>query len=153
MMSKPNRTINQSVFLGVFIIAGIFNASYGQTKADKIDKLIRTYTEYGKFNGAVLAAEKGKVIYKKGTWLPDYPKKNGDIITIHHLLTHSSGIPNMTSFPGFFKNISRNSYSPVQLVNLLVTKHISTGGGYYYGYGWGIGKIPLGNTALTMAKL
>jgi tetratricopeptide (TPR) repeat protein len=29
---------------------------------------------------------------------------------------------------------------------LLFAKHIPSGGGYYYGYGWGIGEIPLGNT-------
>jgi CubicO group peptidase (beta-lactamase class C family) len=52
------------------------------------------------------------------TYLPDYPKKNGDVITLHHLLTHSSGIPNITSFRGFTKNISTNSYSPAQLVKL-----------------------------------
>ena len=165
-MSKSNRTIINTVFLGVFIATGVFNVSYGQAKVDKLDKLMKAYAEYGKFNGSVLVAEKGKVIYKKGlgladmewnisnqpdtkhrlgsitkqftsmlimqlveqgklkldvpisTYLPDYPKKNGDVITIHHLLTHSSGIPNMTSFPGFTKNISRNSYSPAQLVNL-----------------------------------
>ena len=166
MMSKSNRTIIQTVCLGVFIIAGIYNVSYGQAKVDKLDKLIRAYAEYGKFNGSVLVAEKGKVIYKKGlgladmewnipnqpdtkhrlgsitkqftamlimqlveqgklkldvpisTLLPDYSKKNGDVITIHHLLTHSSGIPNMTSFPGFVKDVMRNSYSPVQLVKM-----------------------------------
>lgn len=165
-MSKSNRTIIQTIFLGVFIITGIFNFSYGQPKVDKLDKLISTYAEYGIFNGSVLVAEKGKVIYKKGfgladmewnipnqpdtkhrlgsitkqftatlimqlveqgklkldvpisTYLPDYPKKNGDVITIHHLLTHTSGIPNMTSFPGFLKNVSRNAYSPQQLVNM-----------------------------------
>lgn len=165
-MRKHNRTIIQTVFHGVFIMAGIFNVSYGQTKVDKLDKLIGAYAEYGEFNGTVLVAEKGKVIYQKGfgladmewnvpnqpdtkfrlgsitkqftsmlimqlveqgklkldvpisTYLPDYPKKNGEIITIHHLLTHSSGIPNITSFPGFSKDISRNSYSPSQLVNL-----------------------------------
>jgi CubicO group peptidase (beta-lactamase class C family) len=314
MMSKSKRTI-KAVFLGVFIVTGLFKGSYGQAKVDKLDKLIRAYAEYGKFNGSVLVAEKGKVIYKKGlgladmewnipnqphtkhrlgsitkqftamlimqlveqgklkldvpisTYLPDYSKKNGDIITIHHLLTHSSGIPNMTSFPGFVKDVMRNSYSPAQLVNmsadstlqfkpgerfaysnsgylllgyiiekvtgksyeqvlqehiftplkmnntgydhhrtllknrasgyekngrhyvnadfidmsvphaagalystvedlylwdqalygnqllrkenmeLLFTKHIPSGGSYHYGYGWGIGKIPLGNTA------
>jgi CubicO group peptidase (beta-lactamase class C family) len=166
MMSKSKRAIMKTVFLGVFIATGIFNISYGQTKVDKFDKLISAYAEYGKFNGSVLVAEKGNVIYKKGfgladmewnipnqpdtkhrlgsitkqftatlimqlveqgklkldvpisTYLPDYPKKNGDVITIHHLLTHSSGIPNMTSFPGFVKDVMRNSYSPVQLVNI-----------------------------------
>lgn len=289
MISKPNRTIIQTVFLGVFITAGIFNVSYGQTKADKLDKLMSTYAEYGKFNGSVLVAEKGKVIYKKGfglaniewdvpnqpdtkfrlgsitkqftamaimqlvekgklkldvpisTYLPDYPKKNGDIITIHHLLTHSSGIPDLPSFPNFDKNNSRNAYSPAELVklfadstlqfkpgekfaysnsgymllgyiiekvtgksyeqvlqeniftplkmnntgyidmsvpyaagalystvedlylwdqalythkllqkenmDLLFTKHISSGGNYHYGYGWGLGALNLGNTS------
>jgi tetratricopeptide (TPR) repeat protein len=31
-------------------------------------------------------------------------------------------------------------------MDLLFAKHISPGGNYYYGYGWGIAKIPLGNT-------
>ncbi len=44
------------------------------------------------------------------TYLTDYPKNNGDIITIHHLLTHSSGIPNYTSFPNFFDEKSRDPY-------------------------------------------
>ncbi|MDN3641133.1 serine hydrolase [Lutimonas halocynthiae] len=44
------------------------------------------------------------------TYLTDYPKTTGDKITIHHLLTHSSGIPNYTSFPNFFNEKSRNPY-------------------------------------------
>jgi CubicO group peptidase (beta-lactamase class C family) len=52
------------------------------------------------------------------SYLPDYPKKNGDIITLHHLMSHTSGIPNYTSFPSFMKTISINSYTPAQLVDL-----------------------------------
>ncbi|TPG38887.1 serine hydrolase [Flavobacterium pectinovorum] len=50
------------------------------------------------------------------TYLPDYPKANGDKITIHNLLTHTSGIPNFTSFPNFYKDLSRNPYSPEEFV-------------------------------------
>ena len=50
------------------------------------------------------------------TYLPDYPKANGDKITIQHLLTHTSGIPNYTSAPNFFKEKSRNPYSPEEFV-------------------------------------
>lgn len=46
------------------------------------------------------------------TYLPEYPKENGDKITTHHLLTHTSGIPNYTSFPDFFKDVSRDPYTP-----------------------------------------
>lgn len=35
------------------------------------------------------------------TWLPYYRAETGDRVTIHHLLTHSSGIPNYTNNPNF----------------------------------------------------
>jgi CubicO group peptidase (beta-lactamase class C family) len=162
-MNKSKGTI--IVFLGLFLLIGIYNVSCGQTKIDKLDKLISAYADYGQFNGSVLVAEQGKVIYKKGfglanmewnipnqpgtkhrlgsitkqftsmlimqlvqhgklkldasisTYLPDYPKRNGDAITIHHLLTHTSGIPDFTSFPNFSKDIMRNTYRPEELVN------------------------------------
>lgn len=34
-------------------------------------------------------------------YLPDYPKKTGDRVTIHHLLNHTSGIPSYTGLTGF----------------------------------------------------
>jgi CubicO group peptidase (beta-lactamase class C family) len=37
-----------------------------QDKAAKIDELMKTYHSYRQFNGAVLVAENGKVIFKKG---------------------------------------------------------------------------------------
>src|SRR2546425_10854572 len=37
-----------------------------QDKAAKIDELMRTYNSYRQFNGSVLVAENGKVIFKKG---------------------------------------------------------------------------------------
>lgn len=173
----------RTVFLGIFIITGTFNASYGQAKkVYELDKLMSAYAEYGKFNGSVLVAEKGKVIYKKGfgfadmewnipnqpdtkhrlasvtkqftsmlimqlveqgklkldvpisTYLPDYPKKNGDVITIHHLLTHTSGIPNFTSFPGYFKDIRPKPYSPVQLVGLFADSTLQFKPGERFAY-------------------
>ncbi len=70
MMSKSRTTIS-TVFLGVIIVTGFFNVSYAQSKIDKLDKLVSAYAEYGKFNGSVLVAEKGKVIYKKGLGLAE----------------------------------------------------------------------------------
>ncbi|MDR6763082.1 CubicO group peptidase (beta-lactamase class C family) [Flavobacterium sp. 2755] len=66
----------------------------------------------------VKLAEEGKIKLDVPitTYLPDYPKENGDKITIHHLLTHTSGIPNYTSTPNFLRDKSRNPYSPQDFV-------------------------------------
>lgn len=37
-----------------------------QQKAQKIDALVKQYHDYGQFNGSILVAENGKIIYKKG---------------------------------------------------------------------------------------
>ena len=43
-------------------------------------------------------------------YLPDYRKDTGVKVTIHNLLSHTSGIPSYTSLPGFFQNVSRNPF-------------------------------------------
>ncbi len=50
------------------------------------------------------------------TYLPDYRKDNGDRITIHNLLTHTSGIPNLTNIPGFWSDSIRNRYTMDHLI-------------------------------------
>jgi CubicO group peptidase (beta-lactamase class C family) len=51
----------------LFIVAliGATNA-FSQQNARKIDALVKQYSDYGQFNGTVLVAEKGKIIYEKG---------------------------------------------------------------------------------------
>jgi len=141
------------------------SSSNTSSKAEELDKLLRTYASYGKFNGAVLVAEEGKVIYKKAfgmanmewdmpnqvdtkfriasmtkqftamlimqlvaenklnleepisSYLPDYPKEVGQKVNIHHLLSHTSGIPNYTSFPGYQKMMG-TYHEPNDLVEL-----------------------------------
>ncbi|HTE25261.1 serine hydrolase [Flavitalea sp.] len=60
--------------------------TYGQTPADKMDELITAYTRSYKFNGTVLVAHDGKIIFEKG-----YGFKNAkdstknDVNTIYQL--------------------------------------------------------------------
>jgi len=54
-----------SSFLTLFIIAFALPCA-AQTKAESIDELLTQYKEYGKFNGSILVAEEGKIIFKKG---------------------------------------------------------------------------------------
>jgi len=179
-MKKLKSLIQESIFLGIFTLLFVM-VSCAQTKTDKIDKLLSAYSEYGNFNGSVLVAEKGEIIYKKGfgmadmewdipnqantkhrlgsitkqftamlivqlasenkldlqapvsTYLPDYPKKNGDIITIHHLLTHTSGIPNFTSFPSY-QDMQRNPYRPGEIVKFFADSALEFTPGSNFAY-------------------
>lgn len=74
------------------------------------------------FTAAVILqlADEGKLKLddKLSQFVPDYPKKTADKVTIHHLLTHTSGIPSYTGFPNFFRDKSRDSYKPLELVKL-----------------------------------
>jgi CubicO group peptidase (beta-lactamase class C family) len=124
-------------------------SAQAQSLPKQLDALATSYAKAGQFNGTVLVAEHGKVVFTKGyglanrewnqpnaadtrfrlgsltkqftsmlvmqlvekgklkldghitDYLPDYPKATGDKITIHHLLTHTSGIPSYTSQPTF----------------------------------------------------
>lgn len=68
------------------------------------------------------------------TYLPDYPKATGDIITTHHLLTHTSGIPNYTSFPKFMEDESRNPYTPEAFVKKFDEKKLDFTPGEKFSY-------------------
>jgi CubicO group peptidase (beta-lactamase class C family) len=55
---------------------------------------------------------------KLSQYVPDYPKKTADRVTVHHLLNHTSGIPSYTSFPNFMRDKVRDPYAPMELVKL-----------------------------------
>lgn len=49
-------------------------------------------------------------------YLPDYP--DGEKVTIHHLLTHTSGIFNYTNIPEFMTRTMRTHYSTQELIRI-----------------------------------
>ncbi|HYJ92099.1 MAG TPA: serine hydrolase, partial [Pyrinomonadaceae bacterium] len=49
-------------------------------------------------------------------YLPDYRKDTGDKVTIHQLLTHTSGIPSYTERPDYPTEISKNTFLPADFV-------------------------------------
>jgi CubicO group peptidase (beta-lactamase class C family) len=153
-----------TLILALLSLLAINANVFAQDKAKKIEELMSLYHSQGQFNGSVLVAEKGNVIYKKGfglanmewsianqpntifrigsitkqftsmlimqlveqgkikldgklsDYLPDYRKDTGDKVTLHHLLTHTSGIPSYTGLPRFFQDISRNPYKVDEFV-------------------------------------
>lgn len=172
--------LKASSLLMLFVIV-LFSSSFSQTKAEKIDELIGLFAEYGSFNGSILVAEKGEIIYKKGfgfanmewdipnqadtkhrlasvskqftamivmqlvakgeldldqpisTYLADYPKAKAERINLHHLLTHSSGTPNYTSFP-HYREMMREPVRPSELVAMFADSSLNFTPGERFDY-------------------
>lgn len=80
--------------------------------------------------------EQGKIKLdgKLSDYLPDYRKDTGEKVTIHHLLTHTSGIPSYTSQPGFFANVSRNPYKVDEFVKKYASGDLEFAPGTKYSY-------------------
>lgn len=64
-------------------------------------------------------------------YLPDYP--NGDSITIHHLLTHTSGIKDFTKMSGL-KEIAQKDMTPATLVDFFKNEAVEFSPGTRFEY-------------------
>ncbi len=156
-----------SLALFCSIGAGIISCSRttrtNSKKVEMISQMMSAYSkhdQHGKFNGSILVAEKGEIIYQNAfglanvelnientiatkfriasitkqftaalilrlheedqldlntpisNYLPNYPIESGSLITIHHLLNHSSGIPNQKNLD----SLKRFEHSVEELV-------------------------------------
>jgi CubicO group peptidase (beta-lactamase class C family) len=81
----------------------------------------------------MLLSEQGKVDLKAplSVILPDYP--GAEKLTIHHLLTHTSGIPNINDFDEY-DDIQRRPHTPDQLVAYFKHRPLEFEPGARYGY-------------------
>ncbi len=81
----------------------------------------------------LLLAERGKLDLHAplSRILPDYP--NGGKLTIHHLLTHGSGIPNINDFPEYGE-IQLRTQEPTALVEAFKAKPLQFQPGSQYSY-------------------
>jgi CubicO group peptidase (beta-lactamase class C family) len=70
MIIRNPRTLLTAKFLlcvlsSVLLLTAATNA-FAQQNVKQIDGLMKQYYDYGQFNGSILVAEKGKIIYEKG---------------------------------------------------------------------------------------
>ncbi|MAY21780.1 MAG: serine hydrolase [Flavobacteriaceae bacterium] len=153
-MNYPSLTfIAYSLLVLTFSCNPAKETSATPTMAQEIDSLITTFHAYGGFNGSVLVAHEGNVVFQKGYgpahrewdianapdtkfriasltkpftamltlqlvaegtlelhvpisgYLPEYPLPQGNQITLHHLLSHTSGLvrdlPQRDSLPKY----------------------------------------------------
>ncbi|MBT8486073.1 MAG: class A beta-lactamase-related serine hydrolase [Phycisphaerales bacterium] len=154
----PTRSSCRTVALAA--ILGVTGSLAAADPAPTIGALVDAYHDVGLFDGSVLVAERGEVIYEGGagfanveweipndertrfrigsitkqftamlvmqlveageidlqasisTYLPDYRSDTGRVVTVHHLLTHTSGIPSYTRHPGLRGDADRDPWKP-----------------------------------------
>jgi hypothetical protein len=58
----------------------------------------------------------------------------GEKVTVHQLLSHTSGIPSYTGLPGFFTNVSRNPYSVDEFVKKYASNDLEFEPGSKFSY-------------------
>lgn len=96
---------------------GIANREFGRLNTPETKFFIGSITKQFTAGAILLLQEQGKlsVTDPVAEHLPDYPRPAADKITIHHLLTHTSGIPNYTDMPEvLLRRTSR--FSPGELL-------------------------------------
>lgn len=96
---------------------GYGNANYAFGIANTPDTRFHIASVSKSFTAAaiLLLEERGKLSTSDplSNFIPDYP--NGDKIRLHHLLTHTSGIPNVNNFPDY----DRESRFPQSLEHIV----------------------------------
>lgn len=150
----------------------------------EIDRIMQARSKAGEFNGSVLVARQGQILYQRGfglanmewnipnevntkfeiasmtkqftallvlqfvnegkikldghlsDYLPYYRKDTGSRITIAELLSHTSGIPNFLSFPGFIDGPpSRTHYGVMEFVKKYCSNNLQSEPGTKFDYG------------------
>lgn len=72
--SGKNRHISKLLFAFILFVLSA-DGIHAQTRSQKIDELFMYYNENGMFNGVVLVAENGKIVYNKAFGFSDFEKK------------------------------------------------------------------------------
>ncbi len=171
----------KAVFTFLLILFASLSGFAGQIQSN-IDSLMQLYHTRNNFNGTILVARHGEVIFSGSygyadmehgivndrymkyriasnskqftamlvlqkvsegrmsldanirTYIPDYPAPQGDIITIHQLLSHTSGMPHYAGIPDFFPLYGRQAFEHRDFVELFWDLELLFGPGVEYSY-------------------
>ncbi len=164
------------------LIAMLAVPAFSNDLTNRLDSLIGLYHVHNNFQGTVLVARHGEVLFAEGygyanrehhilngphlkyriasnskqftamlvlqkvqagkmdldapirTYIPDYPQPQGDKITIHHLLTHTSGMPHYAGIPDFFPRFGRQAFDHRDFVELFWDLELQSEPGEEYSY-------------------
>jgi CubicO group peptidase (beta-lactamase class C family) len=176
--------MSRSFFFFILLSLLLPGYAFAQNAAEvpAIDAIFQRYHQFEHFEGAVLVAKKGQVIYKKAfgqanrewdipnqvdtrfdiasiskqftallilqlyeegklhpdstisAYLPAFRSDVGKKVSIHHLLTHTSGIPNYTSLPYVWSDSLINRYASDELIAKFCSGNLEFEPGSRYSY-------------------
>lgn len=130
-----------AVFLAVKKAKVVYKKAFGMADLEMNVKMepefifeIGSMTKQFTAVSILILAEQGKLKLDDQItkFIPDYPMQ-GNVITIHHLLTHTSGIKDFTSMKSI-KNIAREDLSPKELVDFFKNEPMDFKPGEQYKY-------------------
>ncbi|HEY9695982.1 MAG TPA: serine hydrolase [Trichocoleus sp.] len=158
-MAIPDRTNHQGVvnemaayleayletgfFMGSVLVAhagevllsgyGMANLEHGVANSPQTKFRLGSVTKQFTAAAILQLQEQGllKVNSPISAYLPDYPE--GGLITVHHLLTHTAGIPNYTSFPDYVQK-QRTAMSLDEIITWFSDKPLEFSPGDRYSY-------------------
>ena len=121
------------IYKGAF---GMANMEWGIPNTPDTKFRLGSITKQFTATLALQLVEQGKIKLdgKITDYLPDYRQDIGQKVTVHHLLTHTSGIPSYTGQPGFFENVSRNPYKVIDFVKKYASGDLEYEPGSKYSY-------------------
>ncbi|MBI4905891.1 MAG: serine hydrolase [Acidobacteria bacterium] len=138
--------VTQKRFQGSVLVARegkpLFRKSYGLANvewdaANTPDTKFRLGSISKQFTAVLILqlAEQGKLKLEDSVrkYYPDGPA-SWDAVTIHHLLSHQSGIPSYTELPGFFRKLAGTARTPAEIVQLTQDKPLEFDPGTKYKY-------------------
>ncbi len=108
---------------GEILFEGAFGASdFGDGGANALGTRFRIASLTKQFTAALILRleEEGllRVEAPVGRYIEEYPPEFAERITLHHLLTHTSGLPSYTNIPGFMEWEAATPFSPGDIVAL-----------------------------------
>ncbi len=138
--------VNQKRFQGAALLARdgkpLYRKAYGPADAEwdvanTPDAKFRLGSITKQFTSALILqlVEQGKIKLDDSI-LKYYPEgpKTWQPVTIHHLLSHESGIPSYTEIPEFFAKMAGTARTPVEIIRLTQDKPLKFAPGTKYEY-------------------
>jgi CubicO group peptidase (beta-lactamase class C family) len=123
--------VRRGEFSGVVLVADrrrvVYQRAFGEANREwhvpnAVTTRFRIASTTKQFTAALVLrlVEEGKLALDKRIvdYLAEYPRPQGERITLEHLLTHSSGLPDYPRLPGFYEQHAARAHTTAELLGL-----------------------------------